>query len=174
MASAATATCRHRTPHAARWCGRVRVRPDRAQWTATGQTPSGRLIRRAPESRVHSMVPVQSSDRSPVGTAGLDLLPVVIRVTRRRAFNEVAGVLPGVTGRVLRVLPRQPGRAFGAVPIAHQFGFRLFERAALVASVRVDTVAVGGTILVKGCPAGHVGPTLIVLAPVRFLDGGVD
>ena len=102
------------------------------------------------------------------------LLPIVIRISRRRAFNEVADALPGVTDRVLGVLPRQAGHAFDAIPIAHQLGFRLFERLAFVTSVGIDAVTKGGTILVKGCPAGDVGPTRIVLAPVSFLGGGVD
>ena len=58
------------------------------------------------------------------------LLSIVIRISRRRAFNEVADALPGVTDRVTGVLPRQAGHAFDAIPIAHQLGFRLFERLA--------------------------------------------
>ena len=75
---------------------------------------------------------------------------------------------------MLGVLPRQAGHAFDAIPIAHQLGFRLFERLALVTSVSIDAVAIGGTVLVKACPAGVVRPTRIVLAPVSFLGGGVD
>ena len=75
---------------------------------------------------------------------------------------------------MLGVLPRQAGHAFDAIPIAHQLGFRLFERLAFVTSVGIDAVTIGGTILVKGGPAGVVGPTRIVLAPVGFLGGGID
>ena len=75
------------------------------------------------------------------------LLPIVIRISRRRAFNEVADALPGVTDRVLGVLPRQAGHAFDAIPIAHQLRFRLFERLAFVTSVSIDAVTIGGTIL---------------------------
>ena len=52
---------------------------------------------------------------------------------------------------MLGVLPRQAGHAFDAIPIAHQLGFRLFERLAFVTSVGIDAVTIGGTILVKGC-----------------------
>lgn len=98
----------------------------------------------------------------------------MIGIPGRRAFNEIADALPSVAGSVFGVLPCQLGCAFGAVPIAHQLGFRLFERAAFVPPVGIDAVAIGGAILVIGGPLGNIGPARIVLAPVGILGGGVD
>ena len=39
-------------------------------------------------------------------------------------------MLPGIAGRERGAFPRQAGDAFGVLPVAHQFGFRLVERAA--------------------------------------------
>src|SRR5205085_7100190 len=105
---------------------------------------------------------------------GSCLSTVVVRVPWHGALDAVAQALPGVARSVLRVLPFERRTATRAAPVATQVGLDVVEVAIGISRIRIDTVAIGGRVVVVARPAPHVRPARVVVAPVRLFGRRID
>src|SRR5438105_6622868 len=102
------------------------------------------------------------------------LLAVAVGVARDRALHFVADAVPGITRRMLGIVPRQARLALGLVPARLQVGCGGIPAAGVVLGVRVDAVAIGRAVVVVTV-AGHVVVAgAIGVGPVFVFGGRVD
>src|SRR4051812_39340123 len=75
---------------------------------------------------------------------------------------------------MLRAVPREARAALGALPVTPELRLDVLPHAALIARIILHAVHVGRTVVVERLAVAHVGTRLVVLAPIRLFDGGID